>query len=306
MQVRARGIDELPTPAGPDPLVSTQWLRQHLDDRGLRFVHVSPDRSIYDKDHIPKAVYGDLHSELAVRGQAPSTGKVDREWLVPDRTRLKATLRRWGIGPDDRVIFYDDVGQNRQAIRGYWLLRYHGWPRDRVHVLDGGLKAWQQGGGQTTNLVAPVPEVEPVQLGQREASLIALAEQVEAWSRESAGGGPIRLLDVRTPEEYRGDDAKAKRGGHIPGAVNLPFTEFLAPDGRLKPIHELRELADEAAGGDASTIRATYCQGGVRAALAWFVLHELLGIEGVRNYAGSWEEWGNRRELPVTKGDKPG
>jgi thiosulfate/3-mercaptopyruvate sulfurtransferase len=290
------------------PLVDAAWLKEHLEDLDLRLVHVSPERLTYDERHLPGAVYGDLHRELAEPGRRPETGATDREWLVPDRERLAATLKGWGVGPGDRVVFYDDVGQNRRAIRGYWLLRLYRWPRERVHVLDGGLSAWEGAGLATTDRVDPVRSTQPVELGEMDPDLIATAEQVRAWSDQSreAEGGPIRLLDVRTGEEYRGEDSRAARGGHVPGAVNLPFASFLADDNRFRPPDELRALADSAAGGDASTIRATYCQGGVRAALAWFVLSELLGLEGARNYAGSWEEWGNLPDVPIVTGEQRG
>jgi thiosulfate/3-mercaptopyruvate sulfurtransferase len=128
--------------------------------------------------------------------------------------------------------------------------------------------------------------------------LIALRGQMQAWAAESTAGGPPRILDVRTVDEYRGEDARARRSGHMPGAVHLDWEAFLNEDGRLRGPIEIRALADEAAGGDASTLRAAHCQGGVRAAAAWFVLHELAGLD-VRNYARSWEEWGNRDDTPI-------
>jgi thiosulfate/3-mercaptopyruvate sulfurtransferase len=129
---------------------------------------------------------------------------------------------------------------------------------------------------------------------------MAVREQVEAWSRESAGGGPVRILDVRTAAEYAGDDLRTRRGGHIPGAVNLDWEAFLTDDGRMRSPAEIRRLADEAAGGDASTLRAVHCQGGIRAAAAWFALHELAGLD-VANYARAWEEWGNRDDTPIAR-----
>ena len=281
------------------PLVSVDWLRGHLADPDLRLVHVSPDRSVYDEAHLPGAVYCDLHAELALRGTRPETGDAEREWLVPTATQLTATVRGWGVGPRDRVIFYDDIGQNRQAIRGYWLLRYYRWPRERVHVVDGGLNAWRDRGGPVTDVIPPVRHAEPVPFDVADPSLMASFDEVRAWSVESAAGGPVRILDVRTPEEHRGEDVRARRAGHIPGAVNLPFTEFLREDGTFKSADEIRALAERAVGGDLTQLRAAHCQGGVRAALAWFALHELAGIEGVRNYAGSWEEWGNRTDCAV-------
>ena len=139
----------------PGPLVDVDWLAAHVDDADLRLVHVAPDRRVYNKRHIAGATYSDLHKELALRGTAPETGDAEREWLIPTREQAEAVLRRWRVGEGDRVVIYDDVGLNRQAIRGYWLLRLYGFPRDRVHILDGGIEAWRRAGQPTT---ADVPD----------------------------------------------------------------------------------------------------------------------------------------------------
>ena len=333
----------------PGPLVSAAWLRRHLDDPDLILVQVSPTRRVYNRRHLPGAVYGDLHRELAVRGRDPATGDAEREWLLPTRQQVEATLGRWGVavlgaqgaatgraattapsaaasplplalaGSDaptpasrvPRIVFYDDVGQNRQAIRGYWLLRLYRYPAARVHVLDGGLTAWVASGGRVTDeATAPVGPARtarqagtsggPIHLGSLDPSLIATAEQVLAWSTEaSAPGGPARVLDVRSPDEFVGWDGRgARRGGRIPGARNRYFADFVRPDNTLRPVPETLALV-RGSGVDPADVRAVYCQGGVRAALAWFVLHELAGLDGVRSYAGSWEEWGNREDVPV-------
>lgn len=369
----------------PGPLVSAAWLRAHLEDPDLILVQVSPTRRVYNRRRLPGAVYGDLHRELAVRGREPATGDAEREWLLPTREQVEATLARWGVGElgadgaaagraataapsavsspplavavlpsaaapptlpaaaasgaptsasgAPRIVFYDDVGQNRQAIRGYWLLRLYRYPATRVHVLDGGLTAWVASGGPVTEEVAaPVGSARtaegtpaargtpaagsartardggtsgtsprtPVRLGALDPTLIATVDQVRAWSAEaSAAGGPSRLLDVRSPDEFVGWDGRgARRGGRVPGARNRYFADFIRPDNTLRPVPETLALV-RGSGVDPADVRAVYCQGGVRAALAWFVLHELAGLDGVRSYAGSWEEWGNREDVPV-------
>jgi thiosulfate/3-mercaptopyruvate sulfurtransferase len=289
--------------AQPGPLVSAAWLADHLADGDLRLVHVSPDRRVYNKRHHPGATYSDLHKELALKGTAPETGDAEREWLIPSRDETERLLRTWRVGEGDRVVFYDDIGMNRQAIRGYWLLRLYRFPADRVHILDGGVEAWRRAGGATTT---DPPEADladalrvPVTLGERDDALIATYDEVLAWSREAAKpDGPTRILDVRTAAEWVGADLRAKRGGHIPGARQRCFVDLLTDEGTFRGVDEMVSLV-RASGADPAEIRATYCQGGVRAALVWFVLHELAGFDEVRSYAGSWEEWGNRPESPI-------
>jgi thiosulfate/3-mercaptopyruvate sulfurtransferase len=288
----------------PGRLVGTDWLADHLHDPHLRLVHVSPNRRVYNRRHIPGAVYSDLHREVALRGTAPETGDAEREWLIPTPEQVAAVLRRWGVGAGDRVVFYDDIGLNRQAIRGYWVLRLYGFPLDRLHILDGGIRAWRRAGHETTTEVPVASAADarraPVVLGKRDESIIATYEQVLDWSRESTAGAdvPTRILDVRTAGEWVGTDLRAKRGGHIPGAQNRLFSDLLTDEGTFRSVDEMLSII-RSSGVDPADVRATYCQGGVRAALVWFVLHELAGFREVRSYAGSWEEWGNRPDSPI-------
>jgi len=283
--------------------VSAAWLLEHVGDADLRIVHVSPDRRVYNKRHVPGATYSDLHKELALRGTAPETGDAEREWLIPTREETERLLRTWRVGEGDRLVFYDDIGMNRQAIRGYWLLRLYRFPPDRLHILDGGIEAWRRAGGETST---EPPEADladalrkPVALGERDDTLIATYDEVRAWSREaSKPDGPTRILDVRTAAEWVGADLRAKRGGHIPGARQRCFVDLLTDEGTFRSVDEMVSLV-RASGAEPTEIRATYCQGGVRAALVWFALHELAGFDEVRSYAGSWEEWGNREESPI-------
>ena len=284
----------------PGPLVSAEWVAAHLGEPGLKLVHVSVDGEVYGRTHLPGAVFVDVHVDLAKAGIRAETGTVNRQYLVPTRGEMTASLRRWGVDRGDRIVFYDDVGQNRHAIRGYWLLALYRFPRERLHVMDGGLGFWMEEGRPTTSepaLPQPTEITEP--LGERNDSLIATAEQVRAWSRESsAAGGPTRLLDVRRIDEFLGRDVMAARGGRIPGARHRLFSDWVAPDGRMRPAEDAL-LALKGSGVDPGELRATYCQGGVRAALVWFALHEMAGLTDVRSYAESWEEWGNRLDLPI-------
>jgi thiosulfate/3-mercaptopyruvate sulfurtransferase len=288
----------------PGRLIDVDWLAAHLGADDLRIVHVAPDRRVFNKRHIPGATYSDLHKEIALKGKAPETGDAEREWLIPSAEQTAAVLRRWRVGDGDRIVFYDDVGLNRQAIRGYWLLRLYRYPKERMHILDGGINAWTRARFETTK---DVPDADladalrkPVTLGERDDSILATYDEVLAWSKESAKGddAPTRILDVRTAAEWVGSDLRARRGGHIPGARHRCFVDLLTDEGTFRPVDQMLSLI-RASGADPSEIRATYCQGGVRAALVWFVLHELAGFEDVRSYAGSWEEWGNRPDSPI-------
>lgn len=286
----------------PGPLVSVAWLAEHLGDADLRLIHTSSLVDIYPDGHIPGAVFADLYHELNERGEDPEIPGVECHYLLPPRDHVRASIARWGVAEGDRVVFCDDWARNRQAIRGLWLLRLYGWPADRVHVLDGGITAWQKAGHALTKDVPAARTVAPSRLDGGDPASLATVDQVRAWSEETLGGGPIRILDVRKPAEYAGTDLQSRRGGHVPGAVNVDWELFLHPDNTFRSPAEIRAIVDTAVtaagGSDAADLRAAYCQGGVRAAAAWFALNVLSGVP-IANYARSWEEWGNREDTPI-------
>lgn len=285
----------------PGPLVAGEWLAEHLVDPDLRLVHVSANRDVYDEAHIAGAVFSDLHVDMAKLGTSPDTGTARRTYLVPSREDAASSLASWGVAPGSRLVFYDD-SQGRHATRGYWLMRTYRFPRERVHVLDGGLQLWHAGGRPTTaDVVTPNFAAETEPLADRDDSLIATAENVLAWSRESAEpAGPTRLLDVRRIDEFLGREVMAARGGRIAGSRHRLFTDFVAPDGRLRSAGESLAIL-RGSGVNPGELRAVYCQGGIRSSLVWFALHEIAGLDEVRNYAASWEEWGSRLDLPVER-----
>jgi len=290
--------------ADPGRLVGVDWLAAHLEDDDLRVVHVGHDKRAYNKGHVPGAVLSELHRDLAIKGTAPETGDAERGSLLPSGEQLEASLRRWRVGEGDRVVLYDDVGLNRHAIRAYWLLRRSGVPAERLHVVDGGLEAWRRAGHPLTT---DIPEADladglraPVRLSDPDPEFDLSYDDVLALSREATSGAtpPTRLLDVRTAAEFVGQDVRARRAGAIPGARQRAFEDFLTPDGTFHTVDAALALV-RAGGVDPGEVRAVYCHSGVRSSLVWFVLHELAGVEHVRNYAGSWEEWGNRDDSPV-------
>jgi thiosulfate/3-mercaptopyruvate sulfurtransferase len=289
----------------PGPLVGVDWLAAHLDDDDLRVVHVGHEKRAYNKGHVPGAVLSELHRDLALKGTAPETGDAERGSLLPSREQLEASLRRWRVGEGDRVVFYDDAGLNRHATRAYWLLRRTGYPAERLHVVDGGLEAWRRAGQALT---ADVPEADladglrvPVRLSEPDSEYDLSYEDVLALSAEATKGAtpPTRLLDVRTASEFVGQDVRARRAGAIPGARQRAFEDFVTPDGTFHSVDAALSLV-RAGGVDPDEVRVVYCHSGVRSSLVWFVLHELAGLDQVRNYAGSWEEWGNREDSPVS------
>src|SRR5918992_6313051 len=271
-------------------LVTTEWLAEHLDDDGLVVAEVDENPDLYEEGHIPGAVKLHWRNDL----QDP----VERD--VVDRETFERLLGERGIGNDTTVIIYGDKN-NWFAAYAYWYLKTYGH-RD-VRILDGGRQKWiDEQRELTTETPAPTPQT--YRAGQRDESIRAYRDEVREWIE----GGGRALVDVRSPGEYAGDliappgyeQEGAQRAGHIPTAASIPWASAVRDDGTFKGPDELKELY-EGKGVTADKEVTAYCRIGERSAHTWFVLRELLGYEDVRNYDGSWTEWGNLVDVPIER-----
>jgi len=268
-----------------DALVTPEWLQDHLGDPGLRVIESSIDKAEYDEAHIPGAVWCDHFADLLLNGD-------DTQGFVITPQQYAALMRRFGITPQMTVVWYGDR-HNSYATRGFWTMDYYAHP-GRVHVLDGGRERWLAEGRPLTRDVPAWPVSEyPVPAALRPENRATRPYVLAAMNRADAV-----ILDVRSPEEYDGSNRRANRGGHIPGAVNIEWTQATAAPNVLKDEAALRELyASRGVTPDKEII--AHCQLGVRASHTWFVLKHVLGYPNVRNYDGSWAEWGNAGDTPI-------
>ncbi|MDV7134029.1 sulfurtransferase [Williamsia muralis] len=276
----------------PERLVSTEWLSAHLGTNGLKIIESDEDVLLFDIGHIPTAQKVDWHLHL--------NDPVTRDYISGEQ--FAELMRSKGIRRDDTVVIYGDKS-NWWAAYALWVFTLFG--HEDVRLLDGGRDAWFSEDRDITLDVPVYPESDyPVV--ERDDSLIrAFADEV----RGALGTEP--LIDVRSPQEYSGERTHmpeypqegALRGGHIPTAVSIPWAKAAAPDGRFKPKAELDELYADFKSDEPTIV---YCRIGERSSHTWFVLTHLLGFEKVRNYDGSWTEWGNAVRAPIVTGTEPG
>jgi thiosulfate/3-mercaptopyruvate sulfurtransferase len=273
-----------------DVLVDADWVEAHLGDPGVVLVEVDEDTSAYDKGHIANAVKIDWKKDL----QDP----VRRDFV--DRHGFEELLSARGISNDDLVILYGG-NNNWFAAYAYWYFRLYG--HANVKLLDGGRKKWEL---DSRDLVTEVPERARTsyQAKDQNASLRAFRDEVVAAI------GQRNLVDVRSPDEFSGKllapahlpQEQAQRAGHIPTAKNVPWSKAANDDGTFKSDDDLRKLYGDEAGLDFGKDTIAYCRIGERSAHTWFVLHELLGQPNVKNYDGSWTEYGSLVGVPIELG----
>ncbi len=274
-----------------DVLTGADWVEAHGSDPGVVLVEVDEDTSAYDKGHIRNAVKIDWKADL----QDP----VRRDFV--DKAGFEALLSERGIANDDTVILYGG-NNNWFAAYAYWYFKLYG--HDKVRLLDGGRKKWEL---ESRELVTDVPRREKTSYHAREqdSSLRAFRDEVVAAI------GNKNLVDVRSPDEFAGrllapahlPQEQAQRGGHIPTAKNVPWSKAAEEDGTFKSDDALRALYGDEAGLDFGRDTIAYCRIGERSAHTWFVLHELLGQPNVKNYDGSWTEYGSLVGVPIEVGD---
>jgi thiosulfate/3-mercaptopyruvate sulfurtransferase len=277
--------------ANPDVLVSTDWLEEHLGDDDVRVIEVDEDTNAYEKGHIKSAVgwnwTTDLHTE------------VGRDYR--DQGGFADLLSAAGVGSDTTVVLYGG-NNNWFAAYAYWLLKLRGF--DDVKLLDGGRKKWELESRELVQDVPTYPASDHVLLGDERPGIRALRDEVISKVGSSTG-----LVDVRSPEEYRGEklapdhlpQEQSQVPGHIAGAANIPWVKAANDDGTFKSADELKALYEgEGITPDRDVI--AYCRIGERSSHTWFALQELLGYPNVKNYDGSWTEYGSLVGVPVELG----
>ena len=272
-----------------DVLVSTAWVQEHLDDPEVRIIEVDEDPSLYAEAHIPGAIGLDWRTDLQ--------DDVRRDFLGPEE--FSALMASKGVSNEHIVVLYGDRN-NWFAAYTYWYFKYYGhW---EVRLVNGPREKWIAEGRPTTTEV-PAYAMATYTADEGDEDMRAYRDDVMA-----ALGTDTKLVDVRSPQEFSGEliamagyeQEGAQRGGHIPGAASVPWAQAVTQDGTFKSADELRELYGSKGLLDGAPVIA-YCRIGERSAHTWFVLHELLGQDDVKNYDGSWTEWGNLVGVPVAK-----
>jgi len=278
--------------AHPDVLVSTDWVKENLAKPGIKLVEIDVDTKAYEAGHIPGAIGFNWQTQLQDLVRRDIISKDAFEKLVGGA----------GIASSDVVIVYGD-NNNWFAAYGFWLFKIYG--HKDVRLMNGGRVKWLNEADKA--LTTEIPKHKPVayKVPQVNLELRAMLPQVF----DAQKGGKWNLVDVRSPDEFSGKviappgmSETAQRGGHIPGAKSIPWSTAVSQDGSFKPADELRKIYLEQKGVDPKKDTIAYCRIGERSSHTWFVLKYLLGIENVKNYDGSWTEYGNLVAAPIEKG----
>lgn len=276
----------------PESLVTTAWVSEHLKSADIRIIESNEDILLYDTGHLPGAVHIDWQRDLQ--------DQTIRDYINPEA--FAALCARNGITPDTTCIFYGDKS-NWWSCYALWVFRLFG--HEKVKIMDGGRDKWiAEGRPLTREIPKYAPVAYPVPKLRRDAEIRAFYDQALAQSRSVAP-----LIDVRSPGEFKGlvthmpeyPQEGVLRGGHIPGAHSVPWKEAVNADGTFKSAVELRKIYQKNLGLHPDDDIIAYCRIGERSSHTWFVLSYLLGFEKVRNYDGSWTEWGNRVGAPIEK-----
>ena len=277
--------------AHPDSLVSTAWLAEHASDANVRVLESDEDVLLYDMGHIPGALKIDWHADL--------NDQLERDYV--SREQFELLVRRLGIDEATTVIFYGDKN-NWWATYALWVFHLFGFRNTKV--LDGGRAKWEAEGRPLSTDVPAVSATQYLAPERNDAPIRAFMSDVR--SHVEARG---KLIDVRSPDEYTGKKLHmpdypqegAMRGGHIPNARSVPWARAANPDGTFRSAEDLRAIYETEAGLSSGDDVVAYCRIGERSSHTWFVLSHLLGYENVRNYDGSWTEWGNAVRAPIEK-----
>ena len=278
--------------AHPEVLVETDWVKANLGKPGIKLVEIDVDTKAYDAGHIPGAIGFNWQTQLQ--------DQVRRDIISQDA--FEKLVGGAGISPSDTVIVYGD-NNNWFAAYGFWLFKIYG--HQEVRLMNGGRVKWLNEADKT--LTVDVPKTTPVAYNVPSVNLDLRAFVPQVF--DASKGGKWNLVDVRSPDEFTGKviappgmSETAQRGGHIPGAKSIPWSTAVAPNGSFKSADELRSIYLEQKGVDANKDTIAYCRIGERSSHTWFVLKYLLGLNNVKNYDGSWTEYGNLVAAPIEKG----
>ena len=278
--------------ANPEVLVSTDWVKENLAKPGIKLVEIDVDTKAYDAGHIPGAAGFNWQTQLQDQVRRDIVSREDFEKLVGGA----------GISPNDTVILYGD-NNNWFAAYGFWLFKIYA--HKDVRLMNGGRVKWLNESDKTLTTDKPNPTPVQYRAAQVNLELRAMLPQVF----EASKGGKWNLVDVRSPDEFTGKviappgmSETAQRGGHIPGAKSIPWSTAVNPDGTFKSADDLQSIYLQQKGVDPKKDTIAYCRIGERSSHTWFVLKYLLGIQNVKNYDGSWTEYGNVVAAPIEKG----